>query len=45
VTVTREELAKGLAEGAAFWSSVSRGKRIDLKGTWNDVAISQTTAG
>jgi hypothetical protein len=45
VTVTREELAKGLAEGGAFWSSVSRGKRIDLKGTWNDVAIRQATAG
>ena len=45
VALTRKELAKGLAEGGAFWSSVSRGKRIDLKGTWTDVAISQTTAG
>ena len=45
VAVTREALAKGLVEGGAFWSSVNRGKRIDLKGTWTDVAISQTTAG
>ena len=45
VTVTREELAKGLAEGGAFWSSVSQGRRIDLKGSWSDVAISQTAAG
>jgi hypothetical protein len=45
VTVTREDLAKGLAEGGAFWSSVSQGKRIDLKGAWTDVAISQTAAG
>jgi predicted nucleotidyltransferase len=44
VAVTQTELAKRLSEGGAFWTSVAQGKRIDLKGTWTDVAISQPTA-
>lgn len=44
VAVTQTELAKRLGEGGAFWTSVAQGKRIDLKGTWTDVAISQPTA-
>jgi DNA-binding MarR family transcriptional regulator len=38
VAVTARDLTQRLSEGGAFWASVAEGKRIDLKGAWNEVA-------
>ncbi len=38
VAVPAEGFADRVSEGGAFWNSVSTGKRIDLKGQWDDVA-------
>ena len=43
VAVTQTELTRHLAEGGAFWTAVVNGKRIDMKGSWADVAISKST--
>jgi len=45
VAVTAAELAKKLRSGAAFWTSIADGKKIDLKGAWIDVASREATAG
>jgi hypothetical protein len=44
LAVTAPELGQKLRSGEAFWTAVADGKRIDLKGAWSDVALSQTTA-
>lgn len=43
VAVTANQLSKHLTDGGAFWSSLAHGRRIDLKGTWPDAALSKTT--
>jgi len=45
VAVTPAELVQKLREGSAFWNSIAEGEKIDLKGTWTDVADSEATAG
>jgi predicted nucleotidyltransferase len=44
VAVTPTELASRVADGDAFWTSVAEGKRIDLKGSWVNVANREATA-
>jgi hypothetical protein len=44
IAVTKSEFANRLTEGGAFWTSVAKGKRIDLKGRFEDVAISKPVA-
>lgn len=43
--VTAFELVQKLRQGGALWISIAEGKKIDLKGTWTDVAHSKATAG
>ena len=38
VALTTRELTQRLSDGGAFWASVAEGKKIDLKGAWNEVA-------
>jgi hypothetical protein len=45
VAVTASELVQKLRTGGAFWTSIADGKKIDLKGTWTDVARSEAAAG
>jgi Nucleotidyltransferase domain len=45
IAVAASELAQKLRDGSALWASISKGKKIDLKGTWTDVAHSEATAG
>ena len=45
VAVTASELVQKLREGSALWISIAEGKKIDLKGTWTDVAHSEATTG
>lgn len=45
VAVPPAELARNLQEGAALWTSIAGGARIDLKGSWNDVARRAEAAG
>lgn len=45
VAVTASELGQKLRDSGVFWTSVAEGKKIDLKGTWTDVAHSEATAG
>ncbi|SHN34769.1 nucleotidyltransferase domain-containing protein [Rhizobacter sp. OV335] len=44
VVVSPPELALQLSAGSAFWSSVAAGARVDLKGTWSDVAKREAVA-
>ena len=44
VAITPSSLARHLAEGSAFWAGVAAGRRIELKGTWGDVANSPATS-
>ena len=44
VAVTASELVQKLRGGGAFWTSIAEGKKIDLKGTWTDVAHGEATA-
>jgi hypothetical protein len=44
VVVSPPELALQLSAGSAFWSSVAGGPRVDLKGTWSDVAEREAVA-
>ena len=44
VAVAPSEFARHLAEGSAFWASIAAGRRIDMKGTWADVANSEATS-
>ena len=39
VAVKPKELASRVTEGGAFWTSIAQGKRIDLKGSWVNVAF------
>lgn len=45
VAVSAAEFALKLREGSAFWTSVAEGPRVDLKGTWSDVAKREETSG
>jgi hypothetical protein len=44
VAVRVSQLKRQLNEGGAFWDSIANGKRIDLKGSWQDVTHGQATA-
>ncbi len=44
VAVTARELTQRLSEGGAFWVSVANGRKIDLKGRWNEVANREAAA-
>jgi hypothetical protein len=44
VAITAAELEQKLLEGGAFWTAVAKGQKIDLKGTWANVAHSPATA-
>ena len=43
VAVTPTALTAHLSDGGAFWTSLANGKRIDIKGSWIDVAHSKST--